>query len=236
MTTGFRSPRRLSQAMVTVLIAVFIAGNPQPALAAGGAHVVDDSEVETPGSCHVETSVKRVADQSGVVTVSPACTPGSIADLEIGMGAIYSRDANGENLAIGSSLKWQFRPSSSGPGIAIDASALWGSADKRIEGVSLIVPLTLTIGKGFTANLNAGAVWSRDDIGLTGFFGGQMVWQNRTNLGIMIEAFGRTQGDPSAQGGVRWNPDANIDIDLLVSHEFNGAAHEDVTIGLTRRF
>ncbi len=36
-----------------------------PALAAGGAHIVDNSEVETPGTCHLELWVSRFVPGDG---------------------------------------------------------------------------------------------------------------------------------------------------------------------------
>ncbi|MDB5702452.1 MAG: hypothetical protein JWL66_2651 [Sphingomonadales bacterium] len=206
------------------------------AWAAGGAHVVDDSEVETPGSCHVETSVARLQANAALAVISPACTPELLPNLELGFSAAYNATTGHTNLAIGPAIKWQLRSSSSGLGFAIDASLAWGSANHRIENASFIVPISVPLGEGLTANLDAGTVWARADVRAAGFLGAQLVWQERTDLGLMMETFDRTGGAVGVQSGVRWNPNPNTDFDLLVSHEFDGSAHANATVGLTKRF
>jgi hypothetical protein len=98
------------------------------------------------------------------------------------------------------------------------------------------VPISAPLGEGFTANLNAGGVWTRADARAAGFLGAQLVWQGRTDFGLMIETFDRTDGPVGMQSGVRWNPNPSADFDLLVSHEFDRSAHPDATIGLIERF
>lgn len=55
------------------------------AMAAGGAHIVDDSEVERPGHCHVEWWVTRFVPGNGFANAAPACTLKRIPFLEAGV-------------------------------------------------------------------------------------------------------------------------------------------------------
>src|SRR5215470_7747020 len=54
------------------------------ATAAGGAHIVDDSETEAPGGCHLETWVSRFVPGDGYANASPACTTMRLPRLELG--------------------------------------------------------------------------------------------------------------------------------------------------------
>ena len=54
------------------------------ALAAGGAHVVEDSEVLEPGLCQVDLWVTRFDPGAGYVNAAPTCTLTSLPRLEWG--------------------------------------------------------------------------------------------------------------------------------------------------------
>lgn len=62
-----------------------------PALASGGAHVVDDAAVETVGVCHLETWVSRTGRDSGLLNASPACTFRFLPTAEIGGAVQHAR-------------------------------------------------------------------------------------------------------------------------------------------------
>ena len=52
------------------------------ALAAGGAHVVEDSEVLEPGLCQVDLWVTRFDPGAGYANAAPTCTLQSLPRLE----------------------------------------------------------------------------------------------------------------------------------------------------------
>lgn len=198
--------------------------------------MIDDSEVEAPGTCHLETWMTHRNSTTGQIVANPACTPTSLTRLELGANSVYSWEPGTDAIAFGPAVKWNLRSSSSGFGVAVDASAVWSSVTERVESASLIVPLSMPIGKTVTANVNAGALWTRAHSTTAAFVGGQIMWQERKTLGFMVEAFERTDGQPGAQAGMRWNPDEKIDVDFLVSHAFDGSSHENATLGVTKRF
>ncbi|CAN5248311.1 hypothetical protein BH09PSE3_BH09PSE3_28720 [soil metagenome] len=170
------------------------------ARAAGGAHVIDDSEVETPGHCHLETWVTYHTRSTGSAVANPACTLAALPSVELGAGSVYSWEPGTDATVFAPAVKWNLRPSSSGLGLAIDASVGWSSATDRIETASLIVPVTVPLNGQFTANLNAGILWSRTGSTTEAFVGGQILWQRRKNLSFMAEVFEHTNGEPYACG------------------------------------
>ena len=93
------------------------------ARAAGGAHIVDDSEVETPGHCHVELWVTRFVPGNGYANAAPACTPKQIPFLEVGLA--HQDHWSEENNApiLGPTVKVNLRPQDTGLGLGITASS-----------------------------------------------------------------------------------------------------------------
>src|SRR4051812_17783788 len=75
-----------------------------PAWAGGGAHVVDDDAVETPGTCHLEIWGTRYGSHSGLANLSPACTREAWPDLELGVAVQHTWDSKDHTIA-GPALK-----------------------------------------------------------------------------------------------------------------------------------
>jgi hypothetical protein len=90
MITRFPPSRRRWAIWAAILSLGMAMASANSAWAAGGGHVVDDSEVETPGSCHVETSVARLQANAALAVISPACTPELLPNLELGFSAAYN--------------------------------------------------------------------------------------------------------------------------------------------------
>lgn len=94
------------------------------ALAAGGAHIVDDSEVETPGVCHLETWATRFIPGDGYVNLAPACTTLKMPWLEIGVADQHYWDEITIGPLLGPSVKVNFRSvEKTGLGIGLGLSA-----------------------------------------------------------------------------------------------------------------
>ena len=78
------------------------------ARAAGNAHVVDDFEVETPGTCHLELWTTVFLHGDGYGNFAPACTALKMPWLEIGAAYAHSWDTTGAPL-FGPQTKVNFR-------------------------------------------------------------------------------------------------------------------------------
>jgi len=97
----------------------------EAALAAGGAHVVDNAAVATPGTCHLEPLVSRSAPHAGLVATNPACTPGALPNLGLGAALLHAWDDGDRATTIGIALKLVLRGEDSGVGVS---AARWATA------------------------------------------------------------------------------------------------------------
>jgi hypothetical protein len=206
-----------------------------PARAAGGAHVVDDSEVETAGHCHLELWRTSGGGGSRFLDASPACTPAGLPNLELGGFATRTRAGGRTDAMIGLAPKVTLRHDATGLGLGVSGALGIDAKSKRIGTASLIVPVTVPVGGSVRVNLDGGWVWTRG-IGHDAFAGVQAEAQVARTLGLMAELFGRIGGRTGAQTGLRWTVDkGRIDIDLLASRYGDGTTAHAATIGVTIR-
>lgn len=207
-----------------------------PAWAGGGAHVVDDDAVETPGTCHLEIWGTRYGSRSGLANLSPACTREAWPDLELGVAVQHTWDSKGHTIA-GPALKLHLVSLGQNAGAAIDGSASFDTRTGRLEAASAIVPFTLPIGRKTRFSINLGYSYLRNSAERHSvFWGGQVETQIGRDLTLMAEGFGRASGPAGAQAGLRWTPHGGaIDVDLLAGRYVDGTSPTAITIGLTIR-
>lgn len=74
----------MTQLRSFALLCLLVVWTTLSVLAAGGPHIVDDAEVETPGVCHLETWATRYIPGDGYFNLAPACTTLQMPWLEIG--------------------------------------------------------------------------------------------------------------------------------------------------------
>ena len=208
---------------------------PAAANAAGGAHVIDDSEVEQAGHCHLELWASAYSHGNGLANVGPACTPARMANLEIdGFIAHYAPPHARAQTSIGLGPKVTLRPMSTGFGIAVEGYASLDTRTGRPTVVTVAVPFSLPVGPRWTINLNVGTTWVRGVQGLTPTGGGQLVYAPATGPSAMVEVFRQGSAPVGGQAGLRWTvADGRIDLDLLVGRYVDGVSPRAMTLGLT---
>jgi hypothetical protein len=202
------------------------------ARAAATADVVDDSDVETPGVCHLETWTTRFQHAAQLIDLSPACTRKAWPRLELGAGFQHLWDTPAATQA-GPTLKLNLRQADQGVGVGLIGTANWSLRDGGFETGSLI--LAVSVGKRVRLNLNGGELYLRTERRRHGvFYGAQVEGDVGSNVSLMAEVFGRDHGRPGGQARVRWTPGGGrMDFDLL-GGSLNGRAGE-VTVALTVR-
>jgi hypothetical protein len=207
-----------------------------PALAAGGARVVDDAAVTTPGTCVVETWLTASTDANRLFQFAPACTLRALPVLEIG-GAITHSWAPGVNdTVITPAAKVNLVDETRrGWGVAVSAGVGFSVNRGEVDSANINVPLTIPVGR-VRLNLNASWLWSRAE-GHSAFVGVQADWTVRPDLDVMAEVFTRDSGRAGGQIGLRWTPGGgNVDFDLIAGRYIDGVTPTSLTVGVIARF
>ena len=234
-------------APATVLLLLLAVG---PAWASGGSHVVDDSEVEAPGHCHLELWGTYIDPRAGLVNVGPGCTHHAIPDLEIG-GYVQPSLSTGASAAgapgpgaggasfdalFGPALKYTLRHDSTGLGVGVDAGFTFNGSRRRMEAVSALVPVTFRVSDRVRVNLNAGGQYVRADGAVESFLGAQVEVALVRDLTFMAEHFGRSHAYAGDQLGLRWTPTGrNFDLDLVAGKRIDGVSGTALSFGITLR-
>jgi len=207
------------------------------ARAAGGAHIVDDSEVETPGTCHVELWVTRFVPGNGYANAAPACTSKRIPFLEVGLA--YQDYWSEENNApiLGPTVKVNLRPQDSGLGLAIEANSGVNILTGDLNFASVFAVMSIPIREKYRVNLNAGWNYLQGDMPDAFFYGAQIEAEIGRDVTFMVEGFGRAPGIGGIQAGVRYNPKGGpLDFDLLAARFLGADQPFFFTVGVTVRF
>ena len=209
-----------------------------PALAAGGAHVVDDSEIEPPGTCHLELWVSRFVPGDGYANVGPACTALKVPWLQFGVAYQHYWDEAGGGPLIGPQMKVSFQQASEGVGFALGLNAGVNARTGELGLASLTALVTVPVTEKFRINLNAGWSYLNTDNPTALFWGGQVEVVVGWDVSLMMEVFGRQPGVIGNQMGLRYTPAAHprFDFDLLVGTMFDQDSTKFFTMGVTVRF
>ncbi|WP_337848251.1 hypothetical protein [Sphingomonas sp.] len=208
----------------------------EPACAAGGADVIDDAAVETPGTCHLESWVTLNSEKGGLVNSAPACTRTAWPNLEIGGFVAHGWTRNSDDTLIGLSPKLMLRSEDRGVGIGIATSIGYGIDRGRLETASVIVPVTIPAGRIVRFNLNAGWQWTRVDHRHDMFVGAQAEVAAARNLNVMVETFTRDHGKAGGQTRLRWTiVGGKMDLDLIAGRYVDGVTPNSFSLGVTIR-
>ena len=208
----------------------------ESATAAGGPHVIDDSEVEAAGDCHLEAWLTRSSQDQWHASAGVGCTPEALPMIELGGFAGHMRAPGMDETLVGLTPKVNLRPAETGLGIALSGSVAYGLDRDRLESAALIGAVTVP-GERLRFNLNAGWGWSEAGPGSELFAGAQAELAVGPQVSLMAEAFTRDHGKAGGQAGIRWTSgDGRIDLDLLAGRYVDGATPSSVTIGLTGRW
>lgn len=226
---------RLTLLLLSLLPAVLVASAVR---AGGGAHIVDDSEVETPGLCHLETWVTRFVPGDGYLNLGPACTFERIPWIQMGATLQHYWDEGSTTPLLGPSFKFTFVPQSRGVGIGLDAITGMNLKTGDVGIASMIMLASIPLDDRVTISLNGG--WNylaNDDNQNAAFYGMQVLAKVGWDVSVMLEVFGRQPGVAGTQVGLRYTPnDSWFDFDLLAGNTFDATSPKFFTLGATVRF
>lgn len=212
------------------------------AWAAGGPHIVDDAEVETPGVCHLETWATRFIPGDGYFNLAPACTTLKMPWLEIGAAYQHFWDQFIAGPLLGPAMKVNFQSvENTGLGIGLGLNAGVNLRTGELGMASLLALVTYQLDPRIRLNFNAGWSYLQSDVPHALFYGAQVEANVGAGVNLMLEAFGRTQGGlVGTQVGLRYTPRIwerePFDFDLLVGTYFDQTSTRFVTLGVTVRY
>lgn len=236
MTHSF--PPGLARLLVLLL---FCAPGPM-AWAAGGAHIVDDSEVVDPGTCQLETWLAGFdGGGGGYADATKTCTLSSLPRFEFGVQLqhYWYGDTIGSDQLLGPALKVNLIPQATGVGLGLAFVGGVNLATGDFALGSLIVPVTIPLDDRTRINLNAGWQFFRTLEPQNGVFYGAQIetkigWED---ISLMLEVFGRQPGFTGTQIGLRWRPnDGALEFDLLAGSFFDTVNAKFFTVGITFRY
>jgi hypothetical protein len=205
-----------------------------PADAAGGAHIIDDADVEAAGHCHLESWYAFHPHGSRDFVLGPACTPAALPSVELD-GFLIRSHGEGSSTAVGLAAKTNLRATETGLGIALTPSLAFETHTGRVASAGLVMPMGLPITKAFALNADVGATWTRGEP-LRAFAGIQAMVKLAASLQVMAETFVRGGLHAGQQAGLRWTADrGRIDIDLLAGRYLDGTTRRTLALGMTIR-
>jgi hypothetical protein len=220
---------------------------PRQAAAAGGAFVVDDVDVEAPGSCKVESwaSFAKNPTNDFVGVISPACVVNIGRPVEINVD--YQRSRADENWGTTLLLKGKTNliPAELNKlGLAVVGGTTWDLLTKENTSGFVNVPATFDVTEALRIHLNAGWLYDRptDLHWLT--WGAAFHWEFVKSLALIAEVFGQTShsvdppsvANPRFQAGLRFKPIEPVDFDVIYGRNITGENADWITLGLNLRF
>lgn len=231
----------LARLPILLLLAVLAPG--QTAQAAGGAQIVDDSEVVDPGTCQLETWVTGYSMEvgGGYANATNTCTLSSLPRLEFGLQFqhYWYADILGSDQLLGPALKVNLIPEATGVGLGLAFNSGVNMATGEFELGQLIMPVSIPLNDKARINLNAGWSYFRfAEIQNALFYGAQIEskigWEE---VSLMLEVFGRQPGFTGVQMGLRWRPnDGPLEFDLLAGSFLDTVNAKFFTVGITFRY
>jgi hypothetical protein len=231
-------------AALAVAIAILPALS-NPVHAAGGAFVVDDSEVGKSGECKIESWASFASNADFLGVTSPSCVANLGQPVEFGFALARFR-ADGE---WGSELLVKGKTSilsveTGKLGVALSGGVAFDLVTEDHSASTINVPATFQVSKQFKINVNAGWLYVRaEDLNWV-TYGAGFEWNLVKSVTLIGEVFGlagqnvepSSRTNPRRQLGLRFTAVESIDIDLIYGHNIFGENANWITVGLNVRF
>jgi hypothetical protein len=218
-----------------VLLLALVAG---PVLAASGPYVVDDSEINEPGTCKVEAWASRSDTSDHLGVVSPACTFAALPFIELGFTVARGRASGAYDTIVGPKLKLELLPIERfGVGVGFMAGAVHGTRVDSNDAAIAFMPFTVAPVETLRLSLNLGWSWDRSTHRHHSFSGLGGEWQVHPRLAVIAETYGLERGRWGKQIGLRPTLIEDLlDLDLVYGRDIDGNRSNWFSFGGILRF
>lgn len=222
--------RSIPRAAMALLLAVQAA----PLLAAGGHHAVDDAQILEPRRCEAESWFQRFGAPSRLLHGEAACRVGPV---ELELSSEYERqrgDTPGSQTTHGVKVKWVTELGAA-VSAGLSVAPQWQArARPRWQATTAVALLSWQATDSLALHANAGRDFVRK-VADQGRGGVSADWDFGHGWKVMAERY-REEGGHFARAGVRWEPATDWTVDLSRAVRLSGAGESSWTIALKREF
>ncbi len=238
---GGGSTRRRGWTAVSVACPLMIAAaGVLPALGAGGAFQVDDSEIGSIGECKVESWTAFAGNRDFIGAVAPACVVNIGRPVEL--GTTFARFRSGGEW--GSELVFKGKTNlipieNNKFGLAIIAGGAASLTDRKINATFVTIPISFQIHEQVRLNVNGGWLGNPSSGQNVASWGAGLEWSPVKQATLIGEVFGFAGGEnpqPRFQLGLRYTPLESFDIDVIYGRNLTGEHANWITVGVNVRF
>ena len=214
---------------------------PTSAYAAGGAFVVDDSEVNEVGSCKVESWAAIASNTDFFGVVAPACVVSMGRPVELGASFVRFRSDHAWGTDLLFKAKTNLIPLENNKfGVAFIVGAGVSLTDRAFNVMYVTIPVSFQLHEKLRLNVNGGWLGNPSTGENVASWGAGLEWNPVNKQTTLIgEVFGFAGGDnpqPRAQLGVRFTPKEHFDIDVIYGRNLTGENANWITVGVNLRF
>ncbi len=219
---------------------------PQQALAANGAVVVDDADLDPVGHCKVDSWYSAASNHDRLGVVAPGCVFDFGRPVDVTFSFARGRQDGTWESAAGVKFKTLITPSGIGKvGVAVSLALVHNITNDELSDVLVIVPVTFQVVETVKINLNAGWLYNPPDRRHWAAWGAGYDWSVNDRISLIGEAFGffgsndperPHASDPRIQLAFRYKPTETVDLDLIYGRNIMGENAHWITVGINVRF
>jgi hypothetical protein len=238
MTAGMRgsSNRRRRRLVFPLAIVCGLIALTGRAEAAGGAFVVDDSEVGKPGECKVESWTSFASNHDFIGVVSPACVLQIFRPVELGAQFQRARSDGVWDTGLTLKGKTSFIPVEGHPfGLGLSGGVTFDLINGGTSAAFFSVPVTFQLAEPLRLNLNIGGLWDLANDRSFVTWGAGFEYSLKKPFTLIGEVFGQGSQNTGAQIGIRYTPVEKIDFDLIYGRNLTGEHANWITLGFNLR-
>jgi hypothetical protein len=240
------SAKSLLRALIPAAMLMIALALPRAALAANGAVLVDDTDIDPVGTCKVDSWASFADNRDRLGVVSPGCVFRFGVPTDVTFNIARGRFGGDWGSAATVKIRTLRFPSDGGRfSVLFSAAAAYDLSNGELADVLVNIPATFQVMENFKINLNAGWLHNVPGDFHWATWGAGFDWSLNNRFSLIGEAFGLIgerdpdkphQRDPRAQLALRFKPNETVDFDVIYGRNIFGENAHWITVGLNVRF